>query len=162
MPTISYIKPPLAIIDPSKPQPAPKVENLEAAINIIMQGAVTVVIEAPEDDQLLFTLVPEAERNETLLSKIWVKSTIQGLQQTVNQMFEQTIMKTRLYPTVRTIRTGFDIGPDGRLVYMFQVPVTNFPPQQLATPTTVSDAPVSAMDTPIPANDALDVLNPVL
>ena len=167
MPTISYIKPPLAILDPTKPQPAPKVENLESAINILMQGAITVIIEAPEDDQLLFKLVPMAERNETLLTKIWVKATIQALQTTVNQMIEQSIMKLRLFPLARVINTGVNVSPDGKLIYMFQVPVSNFPPDQLqqpstsAAPATLPDAPVSSLQTQVAANDALDVLNPV-
>lgn len=157
MPTISYVKPPLAILDSTKPQPAPKVENLESAINIAMQGAITIIIQAPEDDQLLFSLVPQSERDATLLNKIWVEATFQALQTTVNQMAEQTLMKLRLFPLTRTISTGFDIGPDGKLVYMFQVPVSNFPPEQVEKPATLLDVPVAALQT----ND-LDVLNPVM
>jgi len=162
MPTISYIKPPLAILDRSKPQPAPEVENLETVVNIVMQGVITVIIEAPKEDQLLFNLVPKAEHNDALLHKIWVKATIQNLQATVNQMFEQTIMKTRLFPIERTIRTGVNISQEGKLVYLFQVPVTNFPPQQVQQPETLPNVSVASLETSMAANvNDLDVLNPV-
>jgi hypothetical protein len=63
----------------------------------------------------------------------------------------------------RSISIGFSLSPEGKLVYMFQVPVANFPPQQIQQPETLPNVSVASLDTPMAANaNDLDVLNPVL
>ena len=148
MATISFIKPVSVIIDPSKRlSPPAQAEELNVNTSVAMQGLLTISIEAPEDDQLLFKLVPEADRQH-LLKKVWIQATLSALQQTVNQLVEQALVQARLYPVTRQVQPSFAGTPNGRLVYVFQVPVSTFPPQQIAP----SGAALQA-DQVIPAND---------
>jgi hypothetical protein len=132
MATISFIKPASVIIDPSKRSAAPaKAEELEISTSVAMQGVLTINIMAPEDDQLLFKLVPESDR-QNLLKKIWIQATLQTLMQTVNQLVEQALVQTRLFPVSRQVQPSFAGDAAGNLIYVFQVPVATFPPQQIA------------------------------
>jgi hypothetical protein len=155
MATISYIKPASIIIDPSKRAAAPaQAEELDTTTSVAMQGLLTISIIAPADDQLLFKLVPEADR-QNLLKKIWIQSTLQALQMTVNQLVEQALVQTRLYPVTRQVQPSFAGDAKGNLIYVFQVPVATFPPQPQSenpSPVFVSDpgpiAPLAANDHP--------------
>jgi hypothetical protein len=131
MPSISFIKPALPVIDPTKQRAsAPEAQELQASTTVQMQGALTVAIEAPADDQLLFKLVSPADRQQTMLKLVWVQATIRALMPTVNQMVEQALIQTGLFPVARVITPAFATDPQGRLLYLFQAPVSTFPPEQ--------------------------------
>lgn len=131
MASISFIKPALPVIDPTKQRaPAPEAQELQCSTTIQMQGALTVAIEAPADDQLLFKLVPPADRQQGMLKLVWVQSSIRALMPTVNQMVEQALVQTQLFPIARVVNPAFATDAQGGLLYLFQVPVSTFPPEQ--------------------------------
>lgn len=144
MATISFVKPALPIIDPSKQTAQlPQAEELETNVTWQLQGALTVAIVAPSDDQLLFKLVSPEDREKNMLSKVWVQATLRALQATVHQMVEQALVQSRLYPIASIVQPAFAIDPQGNLIYLFQVPVQTFPPQpeqlQAAAPAPAND-----------------------
>jgi hypothetical protein len=131
MASISFIKPALPVIDPTKQRaPMPAAQELQASTTVQMQGALTIAIEAPEDDQLLFKLVHPEDRQQNLLKKVWVQATIRALMPTINQMVEQALIQTQLFPIARVVNPAFATDAQGRLLYLFQVPVSTFPPEQ--------------------------------
>jgi hypothetical protein len=117
-----------------------------------MQGALTIAIEAPEDDQLLFKLVSQEDRQLNMLKKVWVQATIRALMPTVNQMVEQALAQSRLFPVARVVNPAFASDPEGRLLYLFQVPVSTFPPENGPQVAPQQQAPAPGPVDPAPAN----------
>jgi hypothetical protein len=153
MASISFIKPALPIIDPTKQRgPVPPAQELQTQTTIQMQGALTIAIEAPEDDQLLFKLVSQEDRQLNMLKKVWVQATIRALMPTVNQMVEQALAQSRLFPIARVVNPAFASDPEGRLLYLFQVPVSIFPLENGPQVAPQQQAPAPANQNPAPAN----------
>jgi hypothetical protein len=131
MASISFIKPALPVIDPTKQRaPAPEAQELQCSTTIQMQGALTIAVEAPADDQLLFKLVSPADRQQNMLKLVWVQASIRALMPTINQMVEQGLIQSGLFPIARVVNPAFATDAQDRLLYLFQVPVSTFPPEQ--------------------------------
>lgn len=92
-----------------------------------MSGVLTVLIQAPADDQPLFKLLPEEERKNPL-QKPWVQETVSILQKAVNQCLETFLLQGQLYPINTNVSVGVTVDQQGVFYYAFQIPVQNFPP----------------------------------
>lgn len=148
MPSISYIKPALPVIDPTKQRASESAsEELQASTTVQMQGALTVAIEAPADDQLLFKLVSPADRQQNMLKLVWVQATIRALMPTINQMVEQALIQTQLFPIDRVVNPAFATSAEDRLLYLFQVPVSTFPPQHAPRQSAPALGPIEPLTT---------------
>lgn len=123
-------KPPLLVGQSPDIAPAAN-ENLDFGVQLFMQGALTVVVIAPDDDQKLFKLVPEEARPD-LLRKAWAQETIGVLQNAVNKVLGQALMQARVHPMSNVVQPGHAVDASGRLVYTFQVVVQTHPPAPLA------------------------------
>ena len=126
---IQFKRPPklpqLVGLPASAPDNSPP-ENLGVNLQVHMTGVFTMLVMAPDDDQKLFLLVPEADRPK-MLGRPWVQESMKLLEPALNQILEQYLLKAHLYPVGNTVQPGCAIDQAGKLVYTFQVPVQTFP-----------------------------------
>lgn len=113
-------------------------ENLDANVQCQLQGVLTVFVIAPDDDQKCFALVPVASRPD-MMKLPWVRSTMQLLQPAVGRIFDQSLLQARLTPSGDVVQAGCATDQQGRLIYTFQISVTNFLPQNAAGPVPAND-----------------------
>ena len=127
---IQFKRPPklpqLVGLPASVPNDAPP-ESLNVNLQVHMTGFFTIMVIAPDDDQKLFLLVPEAERPKMINERPWVQDTMRILEPALNTILEQTLLKMHLYPVGNVVQPGCAIDQAGKLVYTFQVPVQTFP-----------------------------------
>jgi len=138
---IQFKRPPMPpLLLPGAPAPAPDnpPENLDVNVQCQLQGVLTVFVIAPDDDQKCFALVPVANRSD-LMKLPWVQSTMCALQPAVGQILERSLVQARLTAVGVSVQAGCALDQQGRLVYTFQVPVTNFS-LPVAGPATAGDA----------------------
>jgi len=131
---------------PGLPGPTSVTEDVSVRVEVQMVGAMIAMVMAPDDDQLLFKLIP-VEKQKDVLRKPWAMATAHAAHPDVAKVLSQAVAQSGLYVRAPTMELNCAVDRNGKLMYCFSVPVQTSPPA--ATPAQQKEA-----DKPLPMTDA--------